>query len=238
MKSTSENIDLMTTILSRFDLIFIVRDVRDAEKDRAIARHVMGLHINSLSPDDDPDVEIDIETMKKYVQYCRFRCAPRLSEEGAAILRNQYVQIRNEVRQRQRETNEEEAVPITVRQLEALIRISEALAKMTLSLEAGVDHVNEAIRLFKCSTMTACGSGSAVTSDGGMRPEVRKEVQTVEDHLSRRVMIGSNANTLQLQEEFKSRGFSEYAIKKAIDVMTNRGEFKFLNNKRLLKRLK
>ena len=47
MKSTSENIDLMTTILSRFDLIFIVRDIRDEEKDRAIARHVMGVHINS-----------------------------------------------------------------------------------------------------------------------------------------------------------------------------------------------
>jgi DNA replication licensing factor MCM5 len=184
-------------------------------------------------------VEVDIETMKKYVQYCRSRCAPRLSAEGAAILQNQYVQIRSEVRVRQAETGDEEAVPITVRQLEALIRLSESLAKMTLAHEAGVDHVNEAIRLFKCSTMSACGSGSGmVTADGGMRPDVRKEVETVEEHLARRIMIGSNANTLQLQEEFKSRGFSDYGIKKAIDVMVLRGEFKFLNNKRMLKRLK
>ena len=47
LKSASENIDLMTTILSRFDLIFLVRDVRDEELDRLICRHVMGVHVNS-----------------------------------------------------------------------------------------------------------------------------------------------------------------------------------------------
>ena len=46
-KSASENIDLMTTILSRFDLIFLVRDVREEERDRMICRHVMGIHINN-----------------------------------------------------------------------------------------------------------------------------------------------------------------------------------------------
>jgi DNA replicative helicase MCM subunit Mcm2 (Cdc46/Mcm family) len=46
-KSASENIDMMTTILSRFDLIFLVRDVREEERDRMICRHVMGVHINS-----------------------------------------------------------------------------------------------------------------------------------------------------------------------------------------------
>ncbi len=47
MKSASENIDLMTTILSRFDLIFLVRDVRDEELDKMICHHVMGVHINN-----------------------------------------------------------------------------------------------------------------------------------------------------------------------------------------------
>ena len=45
-KSASENIDLMTTILSRFDLIFLVRDIREEERDRMICQHVMGVHIN------------------------------------------------------------------------------------------------------------------------------------------------------------------------------------------------
>jgi DNA replication licensing factor MCM5 len=47
LKSASENIDLMATILSRFDLIFLVRDVRDEDRDRMICKHVMGVHINS-----------------------------------------------------------------------------------------------------------------------------------------------------------------------------------------------
>ena len=46
-KSASENIDLMTTILSRFDLIFLVRDIREEARDRMICQHVMGVHINS-----------------------------------------------------------------------------------------------------------------------------------------------------------------------------------------------
>lgn len=47
LKSASENIDLMSTILSRFDLIFLVRDVRDEERDKMICHHVMGVHINN-----------------------------------------------------------------------------------------------------------------------------------------------------------------------------------------------
>ena len=46
-KSAAENIDFMPTILSRFDLIFIVRDIRDEAKDKLIAKHVMGVHINA-----------------------------------------------------------------------------------------------------------------------------------------------------------------------------------------------
>jgi len=76
MKSASENIDLMTTILSRFDLIFIVRDIRDEERDKAIARHVMGVHIaagsnnevnthSALGVDDTGDNEDDETVAEK-----------------------------------------------------------------------------------------------------------------------------------------------------------------------------
>lgn len=76
----------MTTILSRFDCIFIVRDIRDTEKDRSIARHVLGIHINSSLVDTAREGDIDVATLKKYVSYCRERCAPRLSEEAAILL--------------------------------------------------------------------------------------------------------------------------------------------------------
>jgi DNA replication licensing factor MCM5 len=193
LKSASENIDLMSTILSRFDLIFIVRDVRDEARDRQIAKHVMGVHIHAASLSvngEDSDrhgtsggagsggggggsssngnsgnsgaaaggsggnggdsSDMDLITMKKFVTYCRSRCAPRLSEGTAALLSSEYVSIRTEMKARRDEQGEDaQAVPITVRQLEALVRISEGLAKMQLKADVEPHHVEEAIRLFK-----------------------------------------------------------------------------------------
>jgi DNA replication licensing factor MCM5 len=139
-KGIDENIDLMGTILSRFDCIFIVRDVRDQERDKKIARHVLGVHINAATESASgiqPD--IDAATLKKFVSYCRDRCAPRLNDEAAAMLSGQYVHIRSGLRQSiQDNAGEASVIPITVRQLEALIRMSESLAKMRLSAEASV----------------------------------------------------------------------------------------------------
>ena len=95
MKDVGDNIDLMTTILSRFDMIFIVRDVRNVERDISIAKHVMGVHINSsLAEVTAPSAsEISPTTLKKFITYCRERCAPRLNDEAAALLNGQYVHL-------------------------------------------------------------------------------------------------------------------------------------------------
>ena len=239
LKSAAENIDLMSTILSRFDMIFIVRDVREEGRDMAIARHVMGVHMNAGATD-AAEGEIDIGTFKKFIQYCRLRCAPRLSEDAALALRNQYVAIREEVRRRTQHSDDESAVPITVRQLEALIRISEALAKMSLSQEATVEHVSEALRLFKVSSLSASNGGGngPGAGDSFMKPELRKEVDRVEEQLRRRIMIGSAGNTRQIQEQFVAMGFSDFAVRKAIQVLVQRGEFMHRNQRRILHRLK
>ena len=74
--------------------------------------------------------EIPLETMTNYIAYCRQKCAPRLSLEAARTLSNHYVRIRQEMRMRLQE--EKSVIPITVRQLEAITRIAEALAKLAL----------------------------------------------------------------------------------------------------------
>ena len=81
-------------------------------------------------------------------------------------------------------------MPITVRQLEAVVRIAESLAKMELSSEATVDHVAEAILLFKVSTLHAANAG--VVGEGMMSRDVMMEVQSVEELLKRRLAIGSS----------------------------------------------
>jgi DNA replication licensing factor MCM5 len=127
--------EFRSTILSRFDCIFLIRDVRNEKRDKEIARHVITMHLNAASGHEEhvnTDETIDLQQLKRYIQYCRLRVFPRLTEAASELLTNHYVSVRKAYRQRER-NGEGNAIPITVRQLEAIVRISESLAKMTLS---------------------------------------------------------------------------------------------------------
>jgi DNA replication licensing factor MCM5 len=71
LKTPGENIDFQTTILSRFDMIFIVRDAHDRGRDERIARHVMGLAMGNKGADEQAQAEISVDKMKRYISYCR-----------------------------------------------------------------------------------------------------------------------------------------------------------------------
>lgn len=254
-KSASENIDFLPTILSRFDMIFIVRDIRDADKDRGIAKHVLGIHVGFAAAskrrraagdqeDGQLDGDLELKTMKKYIAYCRTRCAPSLNAGAAEMLRNHYVGIREEHRRLKQESAQGGGggtVPITVRQLEAIIRISESLAKMTLSVEATPEHVAEAIRLFKVSTLNAAqndkSSGSAGL--GSLSPEQAKEIQRIEEQIQRMVPIGSVVPTKRLQDDFVlKQGYNAGAVNRALHILVARNEFAYLNQQRHVKRIR
>ena len=79
MKSPGENIDFQTTILSRFDMIFIVKDEHDRAKDERIARHVMGIHMGRGRVEEgDVQAEIGVEKMRRYIAYCKRLVFPLL----------------------------------------------------------------------------------------------------------------------------------------------------------------
>jgi len=239
LKGVGENIDLMTTILSRFDCIFIVRDVRNVERDISIAKHVMGVHINSALQDSNTDIqgEINSATLKKFVAYCRERCAPRLNDEASALLSGQYVHIRNRIRESLlNKPGESQVVPITVRQLEALIRMAEALAKMRLSAEATVADVEEALRLFKVSTLAASQSNPVIMGAlGGLAPV---EVQRAEEYLKRRIGMRESTGTKRLLEEGLSQGHGVEALKRGIMAMVMRNELQELNQGKTVRRIR
>lgn len=71
LKSPGENIDFQTTILSRFDMIFIVRDDHDRSRDERIAKHVMGIHMGNQGVEEQAEVEISVEKMKRYISFCK-----------------------------------------------------------------------------------------------------------------------------------------------------------------------
>ncbi|KCV69738.1 hypothetical protein, variant [Fonticula alba] len=240
MKSPGENVDFQSTILSRFDLIFIVKDEHSHDKDMSLARHVIRVHSGgssaSLSASEQAAGELDMSTMKTFISYVRSRCAPRLSPEAADKLANHFVSIRSAVRAHEADSHTRSTIPITIRQLEAIIRISESLAKIRLAPFAGPEHVEEALRLFQVSTLSAVQSGQMI--DGVMRDNVLEEVERVEREIRRRVPVGSRIPSQLLSNDLIGRrNFSKTAVEKALQVMLRRQELRHINQRRVVERM-
>ncbi len=140
-KSFVDNINLPPTILSRFDLIFVVRDVINMQRDRELARYILEAHSNieKFKP------EIDPQLLKKYVIYARRYVRPKLSPQAKRLIEDFFVEMRSSALAGQE--GQQTAIPITARQLEAIVRLSEAHAKMALKDEVGEDDAEEAIRI-------------------------------------------------------------------------------------------
>lgn len=223
LKSPGENIDFQTTILSRFDMIFIVKDDHNEDRDISIANHVMNIHTgrtNQLdgSNSSDPNSEIPIELMKKYISYCRLKCAPRLSPEAATKLSSHFITIRKQLQESERNSNERSSIPITVRQLEAIIRITESLAKLELNPIATEKHVEEAIRLFQASTMDAASQDPINSNDHDSN--TLAQIRRIESELKRRLPIGWSTSYQTLQREFvTNKKLSQYALDKALYLL-------------------
>ncbi|EGO02786.1 hypothetical protein SERLA73DRAFT_102769 [Serpula lacrymans var. lacrymans S7.3] len=238
-RSPGENIDFQTTILSRFDMIFIVKDEHNEQRDRMIAKHVMNIHMNRPNPSTGENGEavgeIDIDKMKRYIAYCKNKCAPRLSPDAQEMLSSHFVSLRQQVQQVERDNDERSSIPITVRQLEAIIRISESLAKMTLSTVVQNHHVDEAIRLFKFSTMDAVSAGSA---DGLSRGELNEEITRIEKELRRRLPVGWSTSYQSLVREFVTQqGYSSHALERTLFIMEKREVIRFSGQKKVIHRV-
>jgi len=206
--TAAEQIEFQSTILSRFDCIFLVKDVRDEETDRKIAEHVIDLQMGNKGNEETED-EIPLSVLKKFITYARVKCSPRLTEAAGILLENYYVNDRKETSDENKKHNGR-GIPITVRQLEAIIRLSESLAKMELSPIVSEEHVNEAHRIFHISTMYAATSGFSVN----MQPpeELKEIILKIENALEARLSIGEKMQRTKLQEEMCSRFGNERAV--------------------------
>ena len=112
---------------------------RDEEKDLRLSKYVMNMHTRAGQPTQTIQGPIGVTTLKRYITYCRSKCTPRLSVSAAGLLKDHYVAIRQQlVGNNMEDPDAASAIPITVRQLEAIVRISESLAKMKL-----LDEVHE-----------------------------------------------------------------------------------------------
>jgi DNA replication licensing factor MCM5 len=223
LSSTAEQIDFQSTILSRFDMIFLVKDVRDTERDKMIARHVLELHKGGLEKNNEETAPISVADLRKYVSYCRNAVSPRLTPDACETLKNHYIDIRAKMAQEKREGKDNNVIPITVRQLEAIVRISESLAKMQLRDQVEVADVEEALRLFTVSTLDAANRERGIGIQT-FTEEQKKELHRAEEIVRRRIQIGGRMHKQQIIIQLTGQGVEEQIAKVAVHDMTMRGE--------------
>lgn len=140
-RTVAENISLPVTILSRFDIIFVLRDVPNKEADTKMSQHILEIHRRGRSPVEAP---VDAELLRKYISYAK-SVQPELSEDALNRLRDFYLAMRAA------SETEGSPVAITARQLEALVRIAEARARAALRKEVTGEDAEAAIAIMKRS---------------------------------------------------------------------------------------
>jgi len=140
-QSVAQQIDLPPTLINRFDIIFTLRDIPDKEKDTRIATHVLNEHQK-----EGAHVVFEKEFFRKYVAYSKRKIKPKLTDEAVAELKKFYVELRNKPVSSE---NALRPIPISARQLQAIVRMSEASARVRLSPEVTIEDSKRAIDLMK-----------------------------------------------------------------------------------------
>uniref|UniRef100_A0A7S3EM23 DNA replication licensing factor MCM6 n=1 Tax=Rhodosorus marinus TaxID=101924 RepID=A0A7S3EM23_9RHOD len=171
-KTLKQNLMMSAPIMSRFDLFFVILDRCEQSTDELVARFILNMHQRKL---EQVDAEFDQGQLRRYIRYAR-TIDPKLTPEARDLLVESYKRLRqNDVRRGGRT-----AYRITVRQLESLLRLSEALARLHLDQEVKSKYVKEATRLLRMS-ITDVVSEEVVLEDDGDQNSTEPQEQTAAD---------------------------------------------------------
>lgn len=176
-KSVIENVNILPTLLSRFDLIYLILDKPQAETDRKLAKHIVALYYDEdtrqrrqmqqmQNGGGGGPVLIRMKVLTEYIAYAKKNVHPRLSAAARDALIAAYLDLRR--MGGVSGTAARKNITATPRQLESLIRISEALAKMKLCEVVERRDVEEALRLMNVATQRAAMDPRTGTIDMDM----------------------------------------------------------------------
>ena len=217
----SEQIDLPPIVLSRFDLIFVMRDEPEGERDRTIAHHMLELHREPTRVVKPP---LDVDTLRKLIVYARKNIDPKFEdEEVLKTIENFYVKWRSVAE------SGEAPLPITPRQLEALIRLAKANARMRLSDHVTVEDANRAIKIVsfylrEAGVDTETGKIDIDVLMTGRSRSQREKLQRVLDIIKElETEYGGAAPVEQIKRMAETDGISTSFVEKMIEEELRRG---------------
>ncbi|ORX45319.1 MCM-domain-containing protein [Hesseltinella vesiculosa] len=195
--SVPANVDLPPPLLSRFDLLYLILDRVDEDSDRRLANHLVSLYMEDQPTTAGMDI-VPVDLLTKYISYAREKIQPVLTEEAGRHLVDLYVELR---KQGQDRGGQAKRVTATTRQLESMIRMAEAHARMRLSRSVEVEDVQEASRLLRAAIKDYATDPKTgrIDMDLILMGTASHERQMQEDLLRElRAMIGNmESNTVQ-----------------------------------------
>ncbi|XP_069777639.1 DNA replication licensing factor MCM4 isoform X2 [Narcine bancroftii] len=210
-KTTIENIQLPHTLLSRFDLIFLMLDPQDEAYDRRLAHHLVSLYYQS--EEEIEEEYLDMAVLRDYIAYARTCVHPKLSEEAGQSLIEAYVDMRKIGSGRG-------MVSAYPRQLESLIRLAEAYAKVRFSEKVETLDVEEAKRLHRealkqSATDPRTGIVDISILTTGMSATARKRKEELAQALKKLIQSKGKTLAMKYQQLFDDlRSQSDTAITK------------------------
>jgi len=206
LQSITEQIDLPPTLINRFDLIFILRDLPNAVQDDAIATHVLDIHQMKGKKS-----EIERDLFKKYVAFAKQKIEPKLTEEAVEEIKKFYVKMRKASSE-----GESRSIPISARQLQGLVRLAEAHAKSRLSLTVDKEDSQIAIRLTNYYLMQVGYDPETKTFDidrfsAGVSSSKRSKIILVKETIKKlEDRFGKQVPEEELRKELKDLSDSEF----------------------------
>ncbi len=218
----AEQIDIPPTLINRFDLIFPIKDLPNPESDEKLATHILEMH---RTPDTE-EKGIPTQLLKKYIAYARQKAHPKLTEEALNEIKKFYVEMRN-----RESTNERaaRAIPVSARQLEALVRMAEAHAKAKLKDKVEKGDARKAIELLMyCLLQVGLDRETgAIDIDriGGMGASQRNKIYVVKEvmeELERRV--GKVLPIDDIQKAAKEKGVEVAEVEEIIEKLKRTGD--------------
>ncbi|MCK5140660.1 MAG: minichromosome maintenance protein MCM [Candidatus Heimdallarchaeota archaeon] len=218
----NENINLPPTILSRFDLIFVIKDLPDEEKDKKMARHILELRRGHITEAVEPVISMDL--LRKYISYAKQQVEPALTDEAMERIETYYLDLR-------KTSDDSAAIAITPRYLEAIIRLSESQARMALKDEVTIDHVEAAINLLRTSLEQVGKDPVTGKVDidfllSGTTKATRSKMQTVIDLIKEESRKGTVdiVPVRKIKELAKENNIEEDFVDKVIEQLRSNGE--------------
>lgn len=233
----AEQIDLPPALMSRFDMIFVLTDKPDDKLDRAITDHILSAHQRGQARMISDDVVLegvdvqdvltrtnkitpvyDVEILRKYVAFSK-RLNPIMTDDAFKIIKESYMRIRSSA-------NKGNSVPITARQLEAFVRLSEASAKMRLSDTVTDIDANRAVELVEYYLRKIAGDDGGLDIDriaSGTTTKDRSGIKVIKTILSTHGGdVGLSLD--ELIQHGSNEGLSESEVESVLNKLQNKAE--------------